>query len=329
MKEASAEITRRIHRFELKHTGDSFYTGNFFKFNRQVERNINAVIKKLTKDIDTIVINGIATGWELSNLKNNEFVSGVVGDTKLPKGLLLSWNQTNLGALNAFINRSSGGLGLSDRVWKSTREGLRQIEMTLSSGITVGRPANVMAKDLKDAVIEPNRIFRRIRKDGELVLSRMAKKYHPGQGVYRSSFKNARRLAANETNMSYRTSDFERRKQLPFVVGITVHLSPQHPEIDICDSMKGDYPKGFLFMGWHTQCFCFTTSKQLSVKERVEYFKGGTIRQQRYTSSIPKTATNYISKHKKTIQGYKTKPFFLEQNFTEDFKLNKSVTDIK
>ena len=148
MKEASAEITRRIHRFKLKHTGDTFYTGNFFKFNRQ-------------------------------------------------------------------------------------------IEMTLSSGITVGRPANVMAKDLKDALIEPNRIFRRIRKDGELVLSRMAKKYHPGQGVYRSSFKNARRLAANETNMAYRTSDFTRRKQLPFVTGITVHLSPQHPLSKLSSKKKG------------------------------------------------------------------------------------------
>ncbi len=200
--------------------------------------------------------------------------------------------------------------------------------MTLSSGITVGRPANVMAKDLKNTLIEPNRIFRRIRKDSELVLSRMAKKYHPGQGVYRSSFKNARRLAANETNMAYRTSDFTRRKQLPFVTGITVHLSPQHPIIDICDSMVGDYPKGFLFLGWHAQCFCFTTSKQLSVKERVEYFKGGKIRDQRYVSSIPKTATNYISKHKKTIQGWKTTPYFLQDNFNSDFNLYKKVTNI-
>ena len=51
--------------------------------------------------------------------------------------------------------------------------------------------------------------------------------YHPGQGVYRSSYKNARRLAVTETNMAYRTSDYLRWQQMEFVVGIRVVMSDQ------------------------------------------------------------------------------------------------------
>ncbi len=103
---------------------------------------------------------------------------------------------------------------------------------------------------------------------GLLVLSQAAKNFHPGQGVYRSSYMNARRLAATETNMAYRAADYERWQQLDFVVGIEVHLSNNHtcrgykgktPWVDICDELRGKYPKGFKFTGWHPHCRCHAT----------------------------------------------------------------------
>lgn len=50
-----------------------------------------------------------------------------------------------------------------------------------------------------DKVVE--RLYRRVRgADGKLHLSKAAKAYHPSQGVYRSSYKNAMRLTRTECN---------------------------------------------------------------------------------------------------------------------------------
>lgn len=90
--------------------------------------------------------------------------------------------------------------------------------------------------------------------------------------MYRSSYKNARRLAATETNIAYHTADYLRWQQLDFVVGIRVELSNNHtlngrPFHDICDELsaprgsnntggRGCYPKDFKFTGWHPLCRC-------------------------------------------------------------------------
>lgn len=91
--------------------------------------------------------------------------------------------------------------------------------------------------------------------------------YHTGRGVYRSSYKNAMRLARTETNMAYRTADCERWKSMEFVRGFRVVLSKNHPCDDICNDLsakdendtsgRGEYPKGFMFKGWHPHCFCY------------------------------------------------------------------------
>jgi hypothetical protein len=85
------------------------------------------------------------------------------------------------------------------------------------------------------------------------------------QGVYRSSYKNALRLARTENNMAYHSADYERWQQLDFVVGIEVMLSNNHtlngvPFTDICNDLQGKYPKNFKFTGWHPACRCFAVS---------------------------------------------------------------------
>jgi hypothetical protein len=56
------------------------------------------------------------------------------------------------------------------------------------------------------------------------------------------------------------TKEQERRQQLDFVVGVEVRLSVNHPVADICDELKGKYPKAFSFTGWHPHCRCHTIS---------------------------------------------------------------------
>lgn len=111
-------------------------------------------------------------------------------------------------------------------------------------------------------------------------MSKRASQFHPGQGVYRSSYKNARRLAVTETNMAYHSADHERWQQLDFVVGIEVRLSGNHTCLgrdgkrhefrDICDDLQGRYPKDFKFTGWHPQCRCQAISILKTEEELME-----------------------------------------------------------
>ena len=140
-------------------------------------------------------------------------------------------------------------------------------------GIRNGLSADDMSQELRQYLKYPDKLFRRVRDEhGELQLSKHATAFHPGRGVYRSSYKNARRLAATETNIAYMTADYERWQQFNFVVGIRIELSNNHtlngrPFHDICDDLsapqgstntkgKGCYPKNFKFTGWHPLCRC-------------------------------------------------------------------------
>jgi len=105
---------------------------------------------------------------------------------------------------------------------------------------------------------QPEKLFRRVRdKHGVLHLSKNAAAYHPGRGVYRSSYKNAIRLTGTETNIAYRSADHAAYQGLDFVVGIEIKLSGNHPVTDICDTLKGRYPKTFKWTGWHPACRCY------------------------------------------------------------------------
>lgn len=83
---------------------------------------------------------------------------------------------------------------------------------------------------------------------------------HVGTGVYRSARQNALRLTITETNMAYNYANCERWSSEPYVLGIRIRTSANHPEKDICDELAGDYPKGFMWRGWHPRCRCSMSS---------------------------------------------------------------------
>ncbi len=148
--------------------------------------------------------------------------------------------------------------------------------MGLDLGIRTGEDAAGMARSLRKYLRHPDKLFRRVRdQHGNLRLSKAAKAYHPGRGVYRSSYRNARRLAVTETNIAYHTADHLRWQQMDFVVGIEIKLSGNHtvnglPLTDICDELAGRYPKDFKFTGWHPHCRCHAVTVLKTEKEMAE-----------------------------------------------------------
>jgi hypothetical protein len=323
--QASQDLARRISVIEMRYP-ETVYQGSFYRINKALKSRIDEILKQLHKDILANTTNGIVSNWDLANLKNNKMVGKWAEGIQLKKDSIpVSFNQLNEAALNTYLKRVEAGFTISGRVWRLVNGARDQIELYLSSGISTGKPAADISRDIRKYLNEPNKLFRRVRQDGKLVLSKAARGYHPGAGIYRSSYKNALRLTKNETNVAYRLSDYHRRQQLDFVVGVEVHLSAAHPIYDMCDSLKGRYPKGFIFDIWHPNCICYTTSIMLNKKDSLNYMKTGKVSKSKYVKKIPKRAKNWIDINAEKIKNYKNKPTWMKNNLTNDFKVKKKI----
>lgn len=241
----------------------SFTTGKNIN-DAEIARQMQAFKDKLY----TIISTGVAAEWHLANSKTDSWVRQLFTDPQ--KGYMLH----NMEALEAFQRRKVYGHTLSNRVWDYTKQFQQHVELSVSVGLSEGRSAGQISRDVRIFLREPDKLFRRVRNQfGELVLSKAASLYHPGQGVYRSSYMNAMRMARTEINMAYRECDNVRWQQLDFIVGVEVKTSKTHEAwlakewiprykkgfvpTEICDAMAGRYPKTFKFIGWHPNCRCY------------------------------------------------------------------------
>ena len=289
----------------------------------------DALIKQLRDDLAKTIESAVNDEWALSNSKNDRIVKGVYGAERwaaLSAGRQESLTQANAQALQSFKARTVAGLTLSERVWKYSSRFKDEIELGLDCGIRDGLSAAAMARQLKQYLQEPDKLFRRVRNErGALVLSKRAAAYHPGQGVYRSSYKNALRLAATESNMAYRTADHERWKQLDFVVGVEIRLSNNHtlngkPFTDICDELAGRYPKEFKFTGWHPLCRCFAvsilkTDDEIDRDERLILAgKEPSGASARRVDDVPDAFKAWVEANRERIEGASSLPYFIRDN---------------
>lgn len=307
------EISVILTKYKLKSKRD-VWLGN-----ANAKKEVDAAMNRFQSKLFGSIKGDMGSSWAMADDCADGVVNDYLKNINIPEDVRNAMLYQNASAFDAFVNRRRNGLNLSDRVWKITKDTKKQFEQLLSSGVMDGRSAQGMATDLRRYLKEPNKQFRRVRNEaGKLVLSNPAKDYHPGQGVYRSSYQNAFRLARNEVNLSYRHNEHLRRQNMPFVTGIRVNLSGSHPTRDICDDMQGDYPKTFRFGGWHPTCICFTTSILLDKKEFVEYAKTGKIDASRNITKIPDNASKYLKENADTFANYKNPPYFLKDNF--DFK---------
>lgn len=298
----------------------------------QAKKQADKILEELQQSVETIIVNGIESEWTLANNKNNELSQLVFGDNvgKLPEEQYQRYFSNNHEALQAFIARKQAGLNLSDRVWKYTGAFKDEIETAIDLGIRSGKSAAEISRDVRSYLQNPDKLFRRVKDEyGKLHLSKAAKAYHPGTGVYRSSYMNARRLAVTETNIAYRTADYIRQQQLDFIVGIRIVLSNNHnckgvPAgmfFDICDSLQGNYPKDFKFTGWHPHCRCHVetilkTPEELEKDtERILAGRQTTNTSKNKIKDVPKAFKEWIKDNEDRILAAGDKlPYFLRDN---------------
>lgn len=276
--EAMGEIINLVKGTELE-DGKPF---SFAEYGYSEE--VTPILRNMYSRTYQVIRGGVQKEWLQSNEHNDELVKSVFGEHSIDDHHFARYFLRNKEAMDAFFARKTGeeGLNLSQKVWKYNGMFKEELENTLDLAIGEGTPANRLATKIKGYLQEPDKFYRRFRvkigedENGNPIYGRIwkrriwdkesesykwvnddPKKYHPGQGVYRSSYRNAQRLARTETNIAYREADFTRWQQLDFVVGVEIKLSNNHPVWDICDDLKGVYPKGFKWVGWHPNCRCY------------------------------------------------------------------------
>ena len=323
-KSAAREAAAIVLISGAKTADEPFSFTDYPNTRKKVEKLLNG----LKNDLEIAIVNGVEAEWTLANNKNSELANRVFGDNvdKLTESQRKKYYTTNDKALQAFKERKENGLNLSDRVWNYTEQFKSEIEMGIECGLRDGLSADEMSRELRDYLRHPDKLFRRVRDEhGVLQLSMAARAFHPGRGVYRSSYKNARRLAVTETNMAYRTADFLRWSKLDFVVGIEICLSNNHtlngvPLTDICDELKGKYPKDFKFVGWHPHCRCHVVSILKTKEEMAEDDRRLMVGEPLGTGSanevkvVPKAFEDWIKNNVTRIVRSNRLPYFITDN---------------
>lgn len=289
-----------------------------------LNKEINRLIKFLNQNLETVITSGINGAWELSNIKNNLIADLRIDKTLIPLDKRVAFYDTNINALKTFEKRVVDGMNLSQRIYKAGEVLKSELEAGLGAGIARGQSAAEMGRDLRQYLKYPDKLFRRVRdEEGVLRLSKNAKAFKPGQGVYRSSRANIERLTRTETNMAYRKADNERFNQMPFVLGYEVKLSGSHVKCDMCDAMAGEYPNDFVFVGWHPHCLCYVVPVLMTPDQFKEYRKllltGNDTEKNinkiaKRITSIPKAAQEWIDQNNEKILQAKNLPYWYRDN---------------
>ena len=290
---------------------------SFAKYPR-IKAKIDALFLKMGKDVQIVINDGTAASWAMANAKNDNFLEYIGKKFNIPKSELAkkySFGGRNNAALESFQKRKDKGLNLSDRVWNYSKQYKSEIENAIDVSFKEGNSAQNLSKSVREYLNDPDKLFRRIRdKRGALIPSKAMKAYHPGQGVYRSSYKNAMRLSRTEINMAYRQADFDRWNGLDFVLGIEVRLSNNPNHCPTCIALAGIYPKGFVFVGFHPQCRCYAVPQLPSDKDFTKSLLDESFELKGQVTKLPPNATQWFSNNKDSILRAKNLPYFIRDN---------------
>ena len=348
----------------LNRTVPTLKPGEMFSFDAQSKKRqqeVERLLRQLHSVATMAIQQGIKLEWAQANSACDQLVKSVFGQEVMSRPEFNGWTSRNTAAMRQFAARSEKGMNLSDRVWKSVQQLREEMEVAITVSIGEGQSAQGMSKAVRQYLDDPDLMFRRFRyktgekdildEDGNVIgkkpiYGRKWKKrikkpdgtygwidydrdsYKTGPGVYKSAAKNAMRMTRTETNIAYRRADTERWQAMDFVLGQRVQMSASHPKKDICDKLAGDYPKDFVFDGWHPQCFCYVTPITIPPEETehlTEMMLNGEdwraelqrIKQGREITRYPDNFRQWVKDNADNIEAARargTEPYFITNN---------------
>lgn len=265
---------------EVRKAIESTEDGDDFKFATNISKSLDNITTKLSNAVSVTIISGVESSFaegektavigvksKLKTSENAKLDSICETATKRAREYGVTGHQ--------FANRETNGLNISHRVWNFNQNFKSEMTAIIQNGIHEGKSADALTAELTKYLNNPTALFRRVRdkKTGKLVLSKAARVYHPGRGVYRSAYKNALRLARTEINAAYRMAEWQSYQNNPLVKGYRIKTSGNHPDKDICDQLQGEYPKSFKWTGWHPQCRCVMIPIVVSNSDFADFLK--------------------------------------------------------
>ncbi len=241
-------------------------------------KKVQALLDEYARAVTALIRRGVTRAVALSDTYTAALFKGYVQFSETEEK---AWRKATAEAFMESRMKRDGGLNLSDRVWNYTEQAKSEFEAAVScvlaDGIKKGIDAETLGRSVRRYLKAPDMMYRRyhlkrtmadgtrrdvvewrrrvIDEQGKVrfVKEDLAK---TGTGVYRSARRNGLRLVITETNMAYNYANCKRWSAEPFVLGIRIRLSGNHPVPDICDELAGDYPKTFMWRGWHPRCRC-------------------------------------------------------------------------
>lgn len=287
----------------------------------QLKKEIEKLTKQLSIDLDNKINSATKEQWLLAQGTATKFVETYFDIDKLNKATQQLFRSNNLDNYLQARKSRLNQFKLSDRVWKYSKQFETNIIDSLEIALKNGDSAQVLARDIKQYLNEPEKLFRRVRDvKGQLHLSKNAAAYNPGQGVYRSAHKNALRLASTEINTYYKESENQRWKSMDFVVGFEIKRSNNKFDCGVCGPLAGRYPKTFKFSLWHPNCRCY----QIPILKPIEMFTDelkGAVKpsyshlgnfQTTEIKEMPANFKGHLKEKADIYRGYKTVPYWVK-----------------
>lgn len=282
------------------------------------KQRVQSLLTGWQRDLTAIITAGTAKEWA-----NGNYVQDLLADKVLSYYYgkehgqrKRKYYQTNSDALQAFQKRVENGMNLSQKIWDQSENYKTELEAALSSGIQKGMSAVTLSKRVSKYLND----FDSLKHDYK---QKYGKEVDCLNCEYRSI-----RLARSEINMAYRTAEQERWLQFDFVLGYEIKLSKSHhermPHGDICDDLKGKYPKDFRWTGWHPNDMCYVVP---ILKTEEQFFEDKPSEDE--IIEMPQNYKEWCAKNASRINQADrngTLPYFLEQN--PDFRKYIGVKSI-
>jgi hypothetical protein len=283
----------------------------------KTRNKIADIQRQFVEDIQAVIYRGTSEEWKNSNEVQDLLANAVLRsyDAQVNGEQYRIYYQDNSDGLKAFQERKDKGLNISEKLWQQSAIYKQGLEDAISCAIQKGTSAVVLSEQISKYL----RDFPQLQKDYK---ERFGKASRAKDCEYRSI-----RLARSEINMAYRQAENQRWQQMDFVVGYEIKLSGSHHVDDICDQLKGKYPKTFIWTGWHPNDMCY----KIPILKTEEEFWAWDGRSDVTTESInevkdvPDGFKRWIDNNIHRAKSWESTPYFICDNkdfIREDFKVN-------
>lgn len=281
------------------------------------DRALSDIQDHFKEGLKEIIVNSMLEGFTTSNRINNELIMRAYN---LKENVAPELFKLDTQKWNTLKNRQLfKGRTLSGRIWTLSNDYKRDIQDALQIGLSNGDSAVEIAKRLERYSLYANEKLIDIDKLTDVeVRKAVARRSTSKRGSMGTVFKDAKRLAGNETNIAYREGEQNKWSTMGCVQAQQINLSNAHPREDICDPLAGVYPLSFKWNGWHPQCLCFRTPVMMNRDQFLENIKrkrdGKAPIMDGMITEMPQGFKDYMRVHYSRMNSWKSKPYFMIDN---------------